>query len=252
MQLQRLYPRPGTTTPEDAASRLDLGSRASATRPYLVLNMVASLDGKATVAGRTRALGNEADRVLFHHLRTQADALMVGAGTVRTERYGRAVKSPELRAKREEEGLDPDLLTVIVSGRLNLTPDLPLLQDPESRVLIATAADHELRGTRAQIEYLRTGDDLPLLLARLREDRGVRSVLCEGGPMLNSHLLAANLVDELFLSISPQLIGGSEEVTIVTGRQLLEPSRAELVWLLEGEGDLFSRWRIGLQLPLQR
>ena len=119
-------------------------------------------------------------------------------------------------------------------------------------MLIATAADHELRGTRAQIEYLRTGDDLPLLLARLREERGVRSVLCEGGPMLNSHLLAANLVDELFLSISPQLIGGSEEVTIVTGRQLLEPSRAELVWLLEGEGDLFSRWRIGLQLPLQR
>ncbi len=206
--------------------------------------MVASLDGKATVEGRTRQLGSEADRLLFHHLRTQADALLVGAGTVRTERYGRAVKSPELRAKREEEGLDPALLTVIVSGRLRLTADLPLLQDPESQVIIATAAEHELSGTRARIEYMRTGDDLPLLLARLREERKVRSVLCEGGPTLNSYLLAAGLVDELFLSLSPRLVGGAEEVTIVTGRPLLEPASAELVWLLEGEGDVFSRWRI--------
>ena len=244
MELQRLYPRPGTTTPQDAAARLDLGSRAHPHRPYLVLNMVASLDGKATVEGRTRELGSEADRVLFHHLRTQADALMVGAGTVRTERYGRAVKSDELRAKRAGEGLAPDLLTVVVSGRLALPPDLPLLQDPESRVIIATAAEHELAGTRAQIEYMRTGDDLPLLLARLREERSVRSVLCEGGPTLNSHLLAAGVVDELFLSLSPQLVGGTQEVTIVTGRQLLEPAGAELVWLLEGGGDLFSRWRL--------
>ena len=244
MELHRLYPRPGTTTPEDLASRLDLGSRAPGGRPYLVLNMVSSLDGKATLEGRTRGLGSEADRRLFHNLRTQTDALMVGAGTARVERYGRAIKSGELRAKREEEGLDPDPLTVIVSGRLDLAADLPILQDPDSRVAIATAAEHELQGTGAQIEYLRTGDDLPLLLARLREEKGVRSVLCEGGPTLNSHLLAAGLVDELFLSLSPQLVGGTEEVTIVSGRPLLDPAHAELVWLLEAEGDLFSRWRI--------
>lgn len=244
MDLLRLYPRPGTTTPADLISRLDLGSRAPVGRPYLVLNMVASLDGKATVQGRTRGLGGEADRQLFHHLRTQADAIMVGAGTVRAERYGRAMKSEELRAKREEEGLDPDPLMVIVSGRLNLPPDIPLFQDPASRVVIATAAGHELTGTRARIEYLRTGDDLPLLLARLREDRGVRSLLCEGGPTLNSHLLAAGVVDELFLSLSSKIVGGAEGLTIVAGRPLLEPAETELVWLLEGQGDLFSRWRI--------
>src|SRR5687768_12582224 len=166
--------------------------------------MVASLDGKAVVEGRTRQLGGEADRQLFHQLRTQADAIMVGAGTVRTERYGRAVQNQELRAKREEEGLDPRPLTGSVSGRLNLPAALPLLQDPESRVATATAADHELAGTRAQVEYLRTGDDLPLLMATLRERHGVRSVLCEGGPTLNFHLLAAGLVDELFLCTSPK------------------------------------------------
>lgn len=244
MELQRLYPRPGTTTPAELVSRLDLGSRAFARRPYVVLNMVSSLDGKAALQGHTRGLGGEADRELFHNLRTQADALMVGAGTVRAERYGRAIKSDELRSKREAEGLDPDPLTVIVSGRLDLQPDLPILQDPDSRVAIATAAEHELEGSRAQVEYLRTGDDLPLLLARLREEKGVRSVLCEGGPTLNSHLLAAGLVDELFLSVSPQLVGGMGQLTIVAGRPLLDPAGAELVWLLVGEGDLFSRWRI--------
>ena len=82
------------------------------------------------------------------------------------------------------------------------------------------------------------------MLARLREEHGVRSVLCEGGPTLNSYLLAADVVDELFLSTSPQLVGGAHELTIVEGRKLLEPARTELLWLLEGGGDLFARWRI--------
>ena len=245
MQLQRLYPRAGETSPQELISGLDLGSRAPVGRPYLVLNMVASLDGKAAVAGFTRSLSGEADRAIFHHLRTQADALLVGAGTVRTERYGRATKSEELRAKREEEGLEPDPLTVIVSGRLDLPPDLPLLQEPEARVVIATAAEHELEGVAAQVDYMRTGDDLSVLLARLREERGVRSVLCEGGPTLNSFLLAAGLVDELFLTTSPLLVGGAHALTIVAGREHVEPVPAELLWLYEAGGELFARWRVG-------
>lgn len=244
MKLQRLYPRQGDVDVSEAVSGLDLGSRAPAGRPYLVLNMVTTLDGKAVVEGTTRELGGEADRQLFHGLRTQADAVLVGAGTVRVERYGKVVKSEELRARRVEEGLDPVPLTVIVSGRLDLPPDLPLLQDPEARVVIATGADHELEGVRAQVEYLRTGDDLPLLLAKLREDHGIRSVLCEGGPTLNSFLFAAGLVDELFLSVSAQVVGGAHALTIVAGRELPNPAGAELISLLEGDGELFSRWRI--------
>jgi riboflavin-specific deaminase-like protein len=242
--LARLHPRPGEIEAAELISRLDLGSRAPATRPYLVLNMVASLDGKAAVEGTTRALGSEADRLLFHHLRTQVDALLVGAGTVRQERYGKAVKSEELRAKREQEGLDPNPLVVIVSGRLDLPGDLPLFCEPDARVVVATGAEGEVEGAKAQIDYMRTGDDLPLMLARLREEHGVSSVLCEGGPTLNSYLLAADVADELFLTTSAQLVGGAHELTIVEGRKLLEPARTELVWLLEGGGDLFARWRI--------
>ena len=244
MELKRLYPRPGAIAPEQLVSRLELGSRAAPERPYVVLNMVATLDGKAAVEGTTREMGGEADRLIFHHLRTQVDALLVGAGTVRTERYGRAARSDELRQKRADEGLERELLTVIVSGRLHLPADLPMLADPEARVVIATGADHRLDGVAAQVEYLRTGDDLPLLLSRLREGYGVRSVLCEGGPTLNSFLLAAGAVDELFLSTTTQIVGGAEALTIVAGRELPEPTGAELVWLYEAGGELFFRWRL--------
>jgi riboflavin-specific deaminase-like protein len=244
VRLERLYPTPGEATPDGLVSGLDLASRALPDRPYLLLNMVSSLDGKATLGGNTRGLSGDVDRALFHHLRTQADAVMVGAGTVRVERYGRMVRRPELREKRREQGLEPDPLAVIVSARLALPSDLPLLQDPDSRVVIATASDAELEGVAARVEYLRTGDDLPLLMARLRADYGVRSVLCEGGPTLNAHLLAAGLVDELFLALSAKLVGGLEALTIVTGRALVEPLHLELLWLFEGDGDLFSRWRV--------
>jgi riboflavin-specific deaminase-like protein len=216
---------------------------APATRPYFVVNMVSTLDGKAVIDGNTRGLGGEHDRALFHRLRTQADAIMAGAGTVRIERYGKAVKSPELRALREKEGLDPDPPTIVVSGRLDLPSDLPLLQEPGAKVLIATGAEHELPNIVADVEYLRVGDDLALLAGLLRE-RGIRSVLSEGGPTLNSHMLAAGLIDELFLSLTPKLSGGADALTIVAGRPLTEPRGAELVWLAEGAGDLFGRWRV--------
>lgn len=243
--LRRLYPAGDSVSPAELAARLRLGELAQEGRPHLALNMVSTLDGKAAFGGRTAPISSDADRELFHHLRTQVDAVMVGAGTVRAERYGRITKSDELRDKRESEGLARDALAVVVSASLALDPNTPLFQEPEQRVVIATESDRELEGTTSQITYERTGDDLPLLMARLREDHGVRSVLCEGGPTLNSHLLVAGLVDELFLSLAPKLIGGADGLTIVAGRPVVEPPGAQLVWLCEAEGELFMRWRIG-------
>jgi riboflavin biosynthesis pyrimidine reductase len=116
-------------------------------------------------------------------------------------------------------------------------------------VVIATGSDASLPDLRGQVEYARVGDDLPLLMARLREDHGVRSVLCEGGPTLNSHLLAAGLVDELFLTLHPKLTGGASALTIVAGRDLVEPAELRLVSVAEGAGDLFTRWGV-VQKPL--
>ena len=242
--MQQLYPERRDTSPEILASGLRLGDRAPLERPYLALNMVSTLDGKATIEWRTKGLSTELDRRLFHQLRTQVDAVLIGAGTARAERYGRIAKSDELRQKRVAEGLAPEPLAVVASARLNLPVDLPLLQEPEQEVVIATGSDAELSGTAARIEYFRTGDDLPLLMSRLRDERGVRSILCEGGPTLNFHLLAAGLVDELFLTLNPKLSGGAAALTIVAGRDLVEPTELELVSVSEGGGDLFTRWRV--------
>jgi riboflavin biosynthesis pyrimidine reductase len=168
---------------------------------------------------------------------------MVGAGTAREERYGRMTKTDELREKRQNEGRVPDALAVIVSGRLDLPPDLPLLNEPEQRVVIATASENELPGVRAQVDYARVGDDLPRLMAYLHEGHGVRSVLCEGGPTLNSFLFAADLVDELFMTVNPKVIGGANTLTIVAGRELVEPLEPSLVSVAEAGGELYTRWR---------
>lgn len=246
--MELLFPERRRTSPAEIASGLRLGDSAPPERPYLALNMVSTLDGRATLDWRTKGLSTKVDRELFHHLRTQADAVMVGAGTARTERYGRMAKSGDLRDKRESEGLERDPLAVLVSGRLDLPADLPLLNEHEQQVLIATASDEVVPGLGEQVEYARTGDDLPLLMARLREHYGIRSVLCEGGPTLNSFLLAAGLVDELFLTLNPKLAGGEQVLTIVAGRELVEPAQLSLVSVAEGGGDLFTRWRV--QKPL--
>ena len=232
------------TSPERLAAGLRLVDKAPEGRPYLALNMVSTLDGKAAMDWRTRGISSDVDRELFHHLRTQVAAVMVGAGTVRAERYGTVTKTPELRAKRTEEGVREIPLGVIVSGRLDLPADLPILNEPDQPVVIATGSDAEIAGLGPQVVYERVGDDLPLLLARLRSEHGVRAVLCEGGPTLNSFLLAANLVDELFLTLNPKLLGGAAALTIVAGRALVEPAELELVSLAEAEGELFTRWRV--------
>jgi riboflavin-specific deaminase-like protein len=241
--VQLIYPERRTTSPEELAAGLRLHELAPPGRPYVGVNMVASLDGKATLDWRTKGLSTEVDRRLFHHLRTQADAVMVGAGTVREERYGRMTKNEDLRAKRVSEGRTPEALAVVVSGRLDLPADLPLLNEADQAVLIATGAEHSLPDAHARIEYARVGDDLPRLMADLHE-RGVRSVLCEGGPTLNSFLFAAGLVDELFLTMNPKIVGGAAALTIVAARELVEPTELDLVSVAEADGELYTRWRV--------
>jgi riboflavin-specific deaminase-like protein len=239
-----LYPECRPTSPQELASGLHLGDKAPPDRPYLVLNMVSALDGKATIDWRTKGLSTELDRQLFHRLRTQADAIMVGAGTVRAERYGRMAKSDELREARAAEGLAPDPVAVVISARLDLPADLPLLNEPAQRVVISTHSDATLPDSAAEVVYERTGDDLQLLMARLRERHGVRSIVCEGGPTLNSYLFAAGLVDELWLTLNPKVAGGAAALTIVAGKELVDPAELEPVSVAEGDGDLFTRWRV--------
>jgi riboflavin-specific deaminase-like protein len=245
VELRRLLPDAGWVTADALVGGLDFASVAPVSRPFVALNMVATVDGRASVAGRTAPISSVADRQMFHALRTRVDAVMVGAGTVRTERYGRLVRDPHRREQRVAFGLQADPLAVVVSGRLDLSCELPLLADPDSRVVVITASEPPLEGCAAHVEYLRSSPvDLAGALAALRCDHGVRSILCEGGPSLNASMFASGLVDELFLTTVPKIAGGAGALTIVGDAPLDEPLDARLAWLLEHDGELFARYAV--------
>jgi riboflavin-specific deaminase-like protein len=254
VSLRGLLPPGGASTVASLIDGLDLAERAArgdAGRPYVALNMIATADGRATLSGRSGTIGGAADRELFHGLRTVVDAVMAGAGTVRAEGYHRLVRDPAALVRRRERGLAEQPLACVVSGRLALGAEVPLLADSAARVAIVTASRDSLPGAcRAQIEYVRCARDgqldLPAALRELRARFGVRTILCEGGPHLNAHLLAAGLVDELFLSLAPTLAGGgASELRIVAGVDLDPPVALQLVSAHEHESHLFLRYRIG-------
>lgn len=229
MQLERIHPDGEALEATEAMEGLALGDLAPADRPYVVLNMVATADGHATLDGRSAPLSSAADRLVFHALRGQVDAVLAGTRTLRAERYGRLVRDPERRAARERRGLAADPLAVLLSRSGDLPDDLPLLQDPDQESVVLSGAPAEPRAA----------------LRRLRSEHGVRSLLCEGGPALNGALLRAGLVDELFLTVAPRLAGGAAPLTIVAGETAVDPIELELVWVLCHEGSLFLRYRIG-------
>ena len=261
LALNRLFPVgvPATTQEivEGFGLHLSGASPAAPRRPRVLLNMVSTIDGRATIGGRSGPIGGRADRELFNALRTVVDAVMVGAGTARAEHYRTLVREDSARALRQARGLREQPLACIVSGRLELGDEIPLLADPQAQVAILTSSQASLPDARAQIEYIRAARegrlDLPAALAELHERLAVRTVLCEGGPHLNAQLLAAGLVDELFLSLGPMLAGGGsatgETLRILAGPDLDPPVELALLGVLEHESHLFLRYGVDAPAP---
>lgn len=260
VRLRQLLPAGGkpATVPE-IVEQLGLWKRDAETpsRARVLLNMVSTVDGRATLGGRSAPLSGRPDREMFHGLRSAADAVLIGAGTVRMERYGRIIRAESVRSLRRERGLAEEPLACIVSGRLALEPDIPLLADPQARVVIVTPSQASLPATAARVEYVRAERDgrvdLDAALAELSSRFGVQVLLCEGGPHLSLQLVAAGLVDELFLSLSPTLAGGEaasgEALRILAGPELEPPLRVEVLGVLECESDLFLRYGVSDGAP---
>ena len=209
----------GSKSVAEVFADIDFAALAPPERPYVVVNMVASADGRATLRGRTKDLSGPADREVFHTLRRNVDAVMVGTGTLREERYGPMIKDPDAEQP----------YAIVLSRRGDFPTDIPLFEDPRSKLLLYEGEDAALP-SRA--------------LSRARQEHGVRSVLCEGGPTLNGSLLAEGLIDELFLTVSPLLADGPAPLTIVESTGPGEPVPLELVWVLEEDGMLFLRYAV--------
>jgi riboflavin-specific deaminase-like protein len=241
--MQRLLPNPGPTTVEQQLDTYRPWEQPHEDRPLVAMNFAATVDGRATIGGVSGPIGSSADTAMLAGLRTRFDAVLIGAGTMRAERYGRLANDLEQRERRERIGLPRDPLMVIVSGRLDLPWDAPLFTAGGGRVLVFTASHAEPPETATSLRVVRHEGFVNLVeaLRHLRRECGVRALLCEGGPGLHGELEGGGLVDDLFLTIAPKLAGG-EAPRIVEG-ELPEVAPLELAWLLEEDGELFARYR---------
>ncbi len=188
--MRRLLPDPGSTSVEEQLDGYRPWEHPHPERPLVAMNFAATVDGRASIGGVSGPIGSETDTEMLARLRTRFDAVMIGAGTMRAERYGRIAAKSEVRRRREGLGLSPDPLMVIVSGRLDLPWDAPLFTDGGGRVLILTAVADDPPPTATPVEVLRHADgvDLAAALRHLRAEAGVRALICEGGPRLHADL----------------------------------------------------------------
>jgi riboflavin-specific deaminase-like protein len=241
--MRRLLPDPGPTTVGEQLDGYRPWEGAHEERPLLAVNFATTLDGRATIDGVSGPIGSDHDTAMLVGLRGRFDAVMIGAGTMRAERYGRLAAKPETRKRREALGLPAEPLMVLISGRLDLPWDASLFTEG-GRVLIFTASEAEPPETETTVEVVRHEGhvDLAAAMAHLRGEHDVRALLCEGGPRLHAQLQAAGLVDELFLTIAPKLNGGEGPPSLIEG-ELGGVIELQLAWLLEAEGELFARYR---------
>lgn len=170
-----------------------------------------SLDGAYSRNGTSAALSSDADHALFIAHRSTADAILVGASTVRAEGYRRPTVSAEAAEVRRRRSQSAVPMLVVVSSSLDLGRGTPLLRGGPPAPVIAHPTRSDTSVAPEGVELIQAGEvtvDLEELLSKLFL-RGVRRVACEGGPGLLGQLAQRDLIDEYLVTISPQLVGGA-------------------------------------------
>ena len=247
----RLYPLPGREIGEELVYE-DLdpsGARENGLRrPRVLINMVASLDGRASVGGKAGSIGGGIDRRLMRLLRSKVDGVMVGAGTLRSERMSLGV--PEALAERRlSRGLDEQPLALVLTRSGNVALDTNLIEasNQDTLVLMPEGAGSALREPARAVKVPVENDggvDLALALEHLKEYHGIELLLVEGGPSLNHALIRSGLADELFLTLAPKLVGGARSLTILQGPELALEKPPDPVSVYLSEGHLFLRYAL--------
>jgi riboflavin biosynthesis pyrimidine reductase len=243
-QLVALYDAPHRESPLGDAPRGDGARRA----PWVRVNFVSSVDGAATVGGLSGGLGDAADHRVFDLLRRLCDVVVVGAGTVRAEGYGAMRVDEESQRARRAAGLTDHPVFAIVSASLGLDPASPVFQDAPVRPIVVTAErsdqDAGRRAALAEVaDVVVCGVDRvdPAALVRELAARGLSRIHCEGGPHLFADLIAADVVDELCLTLSPTLVAGTAP-RIAIGASPAVPPHLRLAHVLRAADTLVLRY----------
>ena len=218
-------------------------------RCWVRSNFISSLDGGATADGKSGALAGPGDKALFQLMRELADVIVVGAGTVRIENYGGAQLSAAAREERRTRGQSevPPIAVVTQSGRLDHDMKVFTKTEVPPLILTCTAAVPGTRdrlGSVADIIDCSAADPAAVDIATMLKvlaSRGLPRVLTEGGPSLHSTFIEAGLLDELCLSLAPELVGGqARRIATGPGQVLTTMHRAHL--LADDAGYLYTRY----------
>ena len=225
-------------------------------RPRVVANFASTLDGKIApssdfLAGPVVLSRKAADHVRMRTLRASADAILIGAGNLRSDDPDLALAVAE-RARRRTSGLAEPMRIVVTRSGLGLSSAQAVFDPQKGGTTIVahtsamTAAKREELGARAELTCLGEAEvDVPALLSWLYDARGVRELLCEGGGILTEQLFRAQAVDELYLTLVPRILGGVGAPTLVEGRGfgMDEIPDGRLVQVDRAGDELFLRYQ---------
>ncbi len=212
--------------PKPDYTALEFPPPPSADRPYVIVNMVASVDGKVTIDGTEQGIGSPVDQRLMRELRVHADVVLDGAGTFRKSGVSPRLNDPVLDRLRIERGKAtrmPIAATLTNSGDLAL--DRIFFTSPEFRAVVfagSGVADDRLAALRATgrpVIMLPDGDHAPAMLRYMRHELDCRLLLVEGGPTINRLIFDADAVDEFFLTVGPVVVGGRHGLSAVAGSE---------------------------------
>ena len=223
-------------------------------RPFVFMKMAMTADGKITSAGREYPrFTSETDRKTMDRLRAEADAVLIGAGTLRSDDPPLYVRDPEMAAYRLSLGKPPELTTIVLTARVDLDPNSRFFRERAEvgRRIVATVEDgpeERLSTLAGRAEVVRAGRgsvDLPKLL-RILKERGIERLLVEGGGELNWGFVRDDLLDELYVTVAPCLLGGRTAPTLVEGDGFSMNLRRRLALVdLQRVGDeLYCHYRV--------
>jgi riboflavin-specific deaminase-like protein len=223
-------------------------------RPYVYINMVMSLDGKATIDKTERGLGSARDQRLMRELRLHADMVMNGANTLRISGTSSTLGDEDLvHLRRKRRGDRAPIAAVITSsGDLPLQRRFFTSREFDAIVFATEGIPSDrldaIRATGRRAVLLPAGvHTLPAMVTVMRRELGIQYLLVEGGPTLNAGLLQHGLVDELFLTMAGKIVGGSENLSIVEGPQFpiagVPQFEAISSYYNEDDREFYFRWR---------